>query len=156
MAKSNTLKRSSANGFRFKWWMAVILIAIIALIGIIVLRFSHAGTKPNFTAAELGCTTVSIYGIPLATLRYGEVDARGVGCVHYYQSLLHAYQINNAWKTNVNVLETQPGTNYWWFGPNDVTATKYFQSANGLPQTGEVGATTWGAIIKACYVDLRC
>jgi len=147
--KSNTLKRKN-SGFKFHWWMAVIGIGIIAIVGIIILRFSHAGAKPGFNAADAGCYNVSIYGIPTETLQLGSIG----GCVNYYTALLNNYQVHKAFKTNVDVRQVQGGYDY--FGPNAVKVTKGFQSAKGLSPTGVVDTATWGAIIKACYIDLEC
>jgi len=43
--KSNVAKSAKKSSFKFKWWMAVVGVGIIALVGIVVLRFSHAGTN---------------------------------------------------------------------------------------------------------------
>ena len=43
--KSNVAKSAKKSSLKFKWWMAVVGVGIIALIGIVVLRFSHAGTN---------------------------------------------------------------------------------------------------------------
>ena len=41
--KSNVAKSAKKSSFKFKWWMAVVGVGLIALVGIVVLRFSHAG-----------------------------------------------------------------------------------------------------------------
>ncbi len=41
-SKSNTAKSTKLTQFKFRWWMAVILVAVVAVIGIVVLQFSHA------------------------------------------------------------------------------------------------------------------
>ena len=43
--KSNAGKNTTLTQFKFKWWMAVIAIAVVAIIGIIVVQFSHASGK---------------------------------------------------------------------------------------------------------------
>ena len=40
--KSNVAKSSKKSSFKFKWWMAAIGVGVVALVGILVLRFSHA------------------------------------------------------------------------------------------------------------------
>lgn len=36
------------KGFHFRWWMAAVLVAVIVLVGILVVNFSHAGSSyPN-------------------------------------------------------------------------------------------------------------
>lgn len=53
MAKSNkkprTLKTGLAKrkGFQFKWWMGVVIAVIIAVVGLVVLRFSNAAEDPK-------------------------------------------------------------------------------------------------------------
>lgn len=42
--RSNTSrKRTKSAGFQFRWWMVVVLVATVAVIGIVVIRFSRAG-----------------------------------------------------------------------------------------------------------------
>lgn len=55
-AKSNVRKGTSkSTGFKFKWWMAVVLVAVVAVVGVLVLRFSHASGDSyiNYTAGVL-------------------------------------------------------------------------------------------------------
>jgi hypothetical protein len=33
------------GGFQFRWWMALILIGVVAVIGVLILRFSHASNN---------------------------------------------------------------------------------------------------------------
>jgi hypothetical protein len=42
--KSSTLAKQQQQ--HFKWYYAIILIGIVAIVGILVLRYSHAGTRP--------------------------------------------------------------------------------------------------------------
>lgn len=50
-AKSNVRKSTSkSGGFKFNWWMGLGLVLVIALVGLLVLRFSKAGT-----AALISC-----------------------------------------------------------------------------------------------------
>lgn len=41
--KSNVSKSKQLTHFRFKWWMAVVGVGVVAVIGIIIVRFSFAG-----------------------------------------------------------------------------------------------------------------
>ena len=43
--KSNVARSAKKQSFKFQWWMAAIGVGVIALVGIIVLRFSHASTN---------------------------------------------------------------------------------------------------------------
>lgn len=40
--KSNVSKSAKKQSFRFRWWMAVIAVGVIAIVGIVVIRFSNA------------------------------------------------------------------------------------------------------------------
>lgn len=42
--KKTTKSRTSSkkSSFKFRWWMAAGLVAVVAIVGIVVLRFSHA------------------------------------------------------------------------------------------------------------------
>ena len=45
-SSSNSRVSTSANkksGFKFRWWMAVLLVVVVAAVGIAYLRYSHAG-----------------------------------------------------------------------------------------------------------------
>lgn len=40
--KSNVSRSSQLTQFKFKWWMAVALVGVIAVIGVVIVRFSYA------------------------------------------------------------------------------------------------------------------
>jgi len=42
-----------SKGFRFRWWMAVVIIASVAIVGILVLRFSKASVIPPEELAKI-------------------------------------------------------------------------------------------------------
>ncbi len=44
--RPNTSKTTKLTKFTFRWWMGLILIWVVAVIGIVVLRNSHASTSP--------------------------------------------------------------------------------------------------------------
>ena len=77
--KSNVRKSSSkSGGFKFRWWMAVGLVAVVALVGVLVLRFSRASTgnssySYNITASAMTggqpVTTNGVKGNPLVSYR---------------------------------------------------------------------------------------
>lgn len=48
--KSTTLAKQQQQ--HFKWYYAIILIGIVAIVGILVLRFSHASSVTTWTAAD--------------------------------------------------------------------------------------------------------
>ncbi len=59
--KSRTLKKAQKSGFRFKWWMGVVLVVVVAGIGLAILRFSQASTTTNvvktYGVQDLGLMT---------------------------------------------------------------------------------------------------
>lgn len=152
------VKTMAHSGFRFRWWMGVLIVLIIAVAGIAILQFSHAGRKPQIVAANFDCPA-SIYGIPTETVQFGSDG----GCYHYYQTLIYDYQLGQNFKRSINTSNPVCHGNYdctadgrAYYGKNIEDLTKYFQKANGLTPDGIVGTQTWGAIIKACYVDIKC
>lgn len=43
--KSRVSKSSKKSGFKFHWWFAMILVLLVAVIGLVIVRFSFAGTS---------------------------------------------------------------------------------------------------------------
>ncbi len=43
--KSRVSNNSQLTQFKFQWWMALILVGLVAILGIVIIRFSHAGTQ---------------------------------------------------------------------------------------------------------------
>lgn len=158
--KSRTSKSASKkSGFQFRWWMALVLVGVIAVIGIVVIQFSHAGT--NFTAQPPSACAPA-YGIPTTTLRYGmnTLDPEGP-CVSYLQTLLDSFkagQMKNSWPTTTGDTwySTVHNVNVYWFGPKTEDVVKRFQALKGLPQDSVVGPQTWTELIKACYRLAQC
>ncbi|MEI8073069.1 MAG: hypothetical protein WCH00_03195 [Candidatus Saccharibacteria bacterium] len=72
MAQQKVMNKKSS--FEFKWWMAVVLIAIIAVVGIVIRLFSHAGGYYNDTNRAYILDTTGIYGslsvVQLKTYNY--------------------------------------------------------------------------------------
>lgn len=56
MAKSKTSKTGLAKkkGFQFKWWMGLIIVGIVAVVGLVVLNFSNASSVTKVYAAKSG------------------------------------------------------------------------------------------------------
>lgn len=51
--KLKTRTSGKKQGFKFRWWMGVLLVVIVAAIGIIVLRFSNAATQTGVRQSTL-------------------------------------------------------------------------------------------------------
>ncbi len=43
---SRTAKRSKVKQFQFRWWMGVLIVGIVGVVGIAVFRFSNASGQP--------------------------------------------------------------------------------------------------------------
>lgn len=67
---SNTTKKT---GFKFRWWMALILVAVVAAIGIYVIYTSRA-------SADLKVGTVSVANVSQG---YATVNIDGMGPVNF-------------------------------------------------------------------------
>jgi len=50
--KSRVSSSSRLTQFKFQWWIALILVGIVAVIGIVILRFSNAGVIKEIGMAE--------------------------------------------------------------------------------------------------------
>lgn len=143
-SKSNVSRASQLTQFKFRWWMALVLVAVIAIIGIVILRFSNAGTKPYFTFDTYGCP--SAYGIPTVTLYPGSNS----NCVRPMEKLVTGYFIGT--KNSSSVKISQNGV----YGNDDVATIKIFQTSKGLVADGIIGQRTWVALVDACYIKLQC
>lgn len=58
--KSKTLNKKP--GFKFQWWMGFVLIALVAVVGVAILRFSNASGGLSYTAGAMyggDCTYVT-------------------------------------------------------------------------------------------------
>ncbi len=49
-SRVSTKNSSQLTQFKFRWWMALILVAVVAVIGIVILRFSYASSVTNVYA----------------------------------------------------------------------------------------------------------
>lgn len=68
--KSKSRTTAKKQGFQFRWWMAAGLVIVVALVGVLVLRFSKASGYQSYLAK----TTGKGYGaISLEKIGNGEV-----------------------------------------------------------------------------------
>lgn len=73
--KSNVARSAKKQSFKFKWWMAVIGVSVIALVGIAVLQYSRAGTSDLAASAPKG--PIYWIGDSLSTHMMAYPDSRG-------------------------------------------------------------------------------
>lgn len=98
--KSRTTKKPTRSKRKLKPWMGLVLVAVVALVGVVVVRFSRAS----------GVTGIIYAGMPntqVCTNNYGQVKSLFV-C----RGGLVDTADGQAWRTSVN--EIGP---YQWFGP---------------------------------------
>ncbi len=50
--KSNVSRSAQLTQFKFKWWMAIVLVGVIAGLGIVILRFSNASGGDGFGKSQ--------------------------------------------------------------------------------------------------------
>lgn len=62
--------KSINKGFKFRWWMAIVLVVIVAGIGIAVLRFSRASTWPPEEQMKVNAGIDIKIGFPNVTVSY--------------------------------------------------------------------------------------
>ncbi len=46
--KTRVSKQAKKQGFKFRWWMGVVIILIVAIVGLVILRFSRAAGRPGY------------------------------------------------------------------------------------------------------------
>ena len=62
MPKTNTYKSrvsksaNKKNGFRFRWWMGLVLVIVVAIVGVVVLRFSRAASVFTLNCQTQQCS----------------------------------------------------------------------------------------------------
>lgn len=142
-------KKVAKRRFLSKKVIALAVVLTIAVVGGSQLLMSHAGTKPNFTAADYKCPVAEASNIPTQVL---QLDSVG-GCVDYYKTLLSQYQKGSG-MGGVQLYESQ--SEIGDFDQKAVQLTKSFQQHQKLFASGQVDQLTWKALIDACYTQLRC
>ncbi len=71
-SRTGNKNNSQLTQFKFRWWMALILVAVVAIIGVVIVRFSHAATTTSF-AYEIRATR---YNNPYGDYKYYINDSR--------------------------------------------------------------------------------
>lgn len=131
---------------------------IVAVVGVVVVRFSRAGQKPAFYASDFGCPT------PLASIRtVAEPDYyyryNNGSCVTYLAYLMHGYRYYHYGSYVYSYPLLQPKdfkTHYSTYRAPLVEAVKDFQRRNRLPANGAVDSVTWHKLLQVCYEHYEC
>ncbi|MBA3679512.1 hypothetical protein H0W80_05015 [Candidatus Saccharibacteria bacterium] len=80
--KSRIGNSSNLTHFKFRWWMALILVGVVAVIGITVLRFSKAsGLTVSYNANQF----VSLPGFTISGASYSYINRGGKGPIPVYR-----------------------------------------------------------------------
>ncbi len=119
--KSNVSRSAQLTQFKFKWWMAVALIGVIAVIGVVIVRFSYASDvnhtyrldAPSFRHTDTvwqhgvdlpglggGVKSHSIYTMQSAAYQYRQVYGP-------YLNLPYSKYIDVCWLVNTSRYDTR-------------------------------------------------
>ena len=125
--KSNVARSAKKQSFKFQWWMAAIGVGVIALVGILVLRFSHAGTAtrwdghPNYNTV---ITNFRQHQIGFAT--WGDGNCIGTNNSGDWCRTSEVYNYNGKnWQvwTRKNAILNKDGFSFKENGPTNACAT---------------------------------
>lgn len=109
--KSNVRKGANKGGFKFRWWMVLVLVVVVAVVGIAVLRFSHAsgqyayikGQEPRLASIPAGSNDLPQGGHVFNTTNnlytlYGRRNSLGYTfTVHFpnnFTAQVHPYDVD--------------------------------------------------------------
>ncbi|MFO0862802.1 MAG: hypothetical protein U0516_03700 [Candidatus Saccharibacteria bacterium] len=73
-AKSRTSNKNTPQltQFTFRWWMALVLVGVVTILGIIIIRFSHANSQytGKIVSNYSGVITVQSYNMGMKSGQY--------------------------------------------------------------------------------------
>lgn len=92
--KSKTRTTAKKQGFQFKWWMGLGLVIIIAVVGVVIVRFSNASSYTNgcwisggYESSAASCEQYQKrYGVsptPAAAMKSSNTNSYPNGCDIY-------------------------------------------------------------------------
>lgn len=82
-SKTRTSKKTLTNkNNQFKWYLAIILVALVAIAGLFYIQFSHASSGPT-TSYKSGHICKWLSGAPYCSLVYGQEWGFYVGSAGY-------------------------------------------------------------------------
>lgn len=135
MAKSKTSRAGLAKkqSFKFRWWMALVLVLVVGGAGLIILNFSHASSVKNIYADKIVDLEPNC---PLYQGIGGEVKLSSSGRWCYYgqyQSGMTRYRRDdgqcaffrdgaNQYKGNYFTNSSMPGVKYSWITVFETTS----------------------------------
>ncbi len=114
---ARTSKQSNKTKFKFRWWMGLIIITVVALVGVVVVRFSRAAEPGSVSAAYVGYDGQNdIYqqyasGNKLPPKKYRRISGNTFGTIDTGSYAARCYRITNG-KTYGNVVMTEIPTEY--------------------------------------------
>jgi hypothetical protein len=71
--------KNKKGGFKFRWWMAVILVMIVAVVGIVVVRFSHAMGQYGYGPSFSGQQPILVFDV---TSNWCEANGNCIGAIN--------------------------------------------------------------------------
>ena len=147
---------------KFPWWVVVVSVAVVAIIGIVIVRISNAGVGRVIVGQS-------------STSDYSDPEFYSFGCPNVYVMPYKNGQVivlskntptNNITRGCVEVLKRALGQKYpdspyattlnWNFNSTTESWVKRFQSDSGLTPDGIVGAATWRKILEFCKTSNGC
>lgn len=175
-SKSNKKKSLKFN----KWWV-VAGIGVIAIAGVVIVRFSQAAKpqRPVYDAWSFSCNTKGGamwlnpqagypkgYYIPVPPQFY---PGNKNDCILYAKWLLDGYfSRRNGWFGSawtwaglwtpglLKIGSTSERKNNPYFDEKLQGYVKFFQAKEGIPAHGHLDDATWRKLLTACYVQLKC
>lgn len=105
MPKIKTSKSGLAKnkGFKFKWWMGVVIIAVIAVVGIVVLRLSHASTAYTDYVTSTYTYALPTHDIAVNLRNTGHWDCYNGNCQQLIGSIRKCANISYQGYVNYNL-----------------------------------------------------
>ncbi len=122
--KSNVSKSTQLTQFKFKWWMAVLGIGVVAIVGIVILRYSHAGASITYNASQFSSLPGNYINAQLINDTSGKVaiqvyrlNNNGAVIIPLqlfagsYRGCAFGKPVPGVAGSYINVIVTKPGTN---------------------------------------------
>lgn len=111
-SKTRTSKTGLSNKrrFQFRWWMGLVLVGVVAVVGLLVLRFSHASSNlaGNSTDTVINSQTVQDLSKKFvqdkATAQAYDGQPYGYTEIYCISGSCHVFPVSGAYKYNKYVI----------------------------------------------------